>query len=161
MKSKITMNGKEFRSYLTKIIDDFNVERLEQAFDVQSMLFFIDPNQTRDYLKSIEFNVTFSPVIVKREPIDHDKCVYFVDLTENGSDTEERLSAMATWPKSMAIESKNGPVKNKKRKEKSRRSSKDSSSAKRRSEKRSKEPREHVKYENSIIFHYKATRTTT
>lgn len=158
MKSKNTMNGKEFRRYLTKIVDDFNVERLEKAFDVQSMLFFIDPHQTRDYLRSIEFNFTFSPVIVKREPIDHDQCVYIVDLTENGSDTEERLSSMAAWP---TVVSKTGSVKKSKQKEKSRRSSKDSSSTKRRSKKRSKESRAHEKVENSILFHYKATRAKT
>lgn len=126
-------------SYLNAIIHNFNVDRLEMVFDVRNMGELMDPKQTSDYLQSIEKNVTFIPVGIKKEPVQRGRrFLYFVDLTESASDTEcltlnERVfSCPAADPKDV--------VKIRKRKQKAK-SSTETSSAKRRPKKQSQKPK--------------------
>lgn len=150
----IKMKGTEVDSYLSSIVDNMNLELLETVylFDVPNMSNFMNSKQIRSYFRDIDTDYeisTFTPIIVKQEPIEpiqtDMKFVCFVDLTQNPSDTEDRLSA-AAWSVNVSTE----VVKSRKRKQRSRRPSSESPSTKRRSKKRSKEPRANEKMDQLI-----------
>ena len=82
--------------YLNANIQYFNVDYLELMFDVQNTGDLLDARQTCDFLQSVEENVTFTPIVIKREPRPRKlKVLCFVDLTESSDDTEGRLSFAA------------------------------------------------------------------
>lgn len=84
--------------YLNENSNNFDVDFLVKTFDVQNMGDLLDPNETIDYLQSIERTLqkTVPVANVKEEPIQHEvhiPSLYFIDLTTE-SDTESRMKSI-------------------------------------------------------------------
>lgn len=89
--------------YLDTVIDDYNVELLEEQFDVYNVGKLLDLKQTKSFLRNIERRKP-QPVVVKKLSVILKKAqiktdsngIEIVDLTESSNDTEEKLTSLRT-----------------------------------------------------------------
>lgn len=104
--------------YLNANIQFFNVELLEMVFDVQNTGDMLDAKQTRDFLESVEENITITPIVIKREPIPREmRVLYFVDLTDGPDDIERRIPSFGTFSDAASPEAVVKPGRKRKQRE--------------------------------------------